>query len=122
MCALLGVLMAFSPSIGKTAQLAEYMVKERQMSFEIEKVFGALVEVNAIGKGSKITGEAYFPIKVSFFSEGNFIVAEYGNLGKKRRITREIGNVVIENGKVEADGTKFIVEGTGDGAKLSFPN
>jgi hypothetical protein len=120
MAALAGVLIAFSPAIGKTALLADYTMKERQMNFEIEKVFGVLMEVSALGGISHIEEEAYFPVDVGFSLNGNLIVAEYEILGKRKKIEREIGNIVVKNGKINAGKCKFVVEGAGKGVNLRF--
>lgn len=120
LASLLGVLMVFSPVISKVSDLSKYVVLEKQTNFEIEKIFCALEEANALGIGSLISGEIFFQTNVTFKTIGRKIVAEYALFGRKKRIEREILGAEIELPLVLNGKKSFIAQMGAKGPNLQF--
>lgn len=87
--ALIAMLAALAPPIGRIASLASEMQKEKQAAFEIERIYSALKETALMGNGAGLEMEAHFPTPVRIWLSESAIVFQFEVGGKQKKIAKE---------------------------------
>ncbi|MFH0971499.1 MAG: hypothetical protein V1835_02930 [Candidatus Micrarchaeota archaeon] len=121
LASLLAFFIALAPGIDKVAAVSEYAMKEKQMEFCFEKIIASVEEAGALGLGSVLRNEIYFPVECEMeYSEGK-LKLQYEISGREGTLGENFGQkILFERIKLQKGRHEMIVESAKGGIKLGF--